>query len=347
MSVTSFTETGRYPQEYLAKKLNNRASLLLSTGNYEDSISLLRTALTLAEQSSNLSENKYKQPCSCKSCSLETSLSTDHDDSFVTMMMSDHEQEDHHHTIEKRNQKKNESSADDTVLMDYDEHTTANETADATLPPLHRQTSATTQRCHDSSSSNYFSRTKENGLVYSRPLLVNKRCLEDRHFMGVTLSLIILFNLALAHHLLAITEVAQHDKTGTNSPLQQALRIYKFAYGLYQDYKDQPVSSPQQPLSCPDHNNSHNDEEGSSTEDSNRAAGNLKLTMIVSNNIGEIHRMAGDPSKHHRSLQQLLSLMMFVVDDRCNLVVLDASEMNGFYHNLMPFILDDVCAQAA
>mmetsp|Transcript_62875 Transcript_62875/g.70413 ORF Transcript_62875/g.70413 Transcript_62875/m.70413 type:complete len:345 (+) Transcript_62875:96-1130(+) len=344
MSVASFTETGMYPQEFLAKKLNNRASFLLSTGNYEDSISLLRTALSLAEWSSNLSENK--QPCSCQSCSLETSLSTDHDDSFVTMMMSDHEQEGQHNIIEKKQQKK-ESSDDDTVMIHYDDHHTENETEDDTLPPLHRQTtSATTQQqCHDASSS-----TQENGLVYSRPLLVNKRCLEDRHFMGMILSLMILFNLALAHHLLALTGVAQNDKTGTNSPLQQALRIYKFAYGLYQDYKDQPFSSPQ-PMSCPDHhhnnNSNNNDDEEGKTEYSNQAAGNIKLTMIVSNNIGEIHRMVGDPLKHQRSLQQLLSLMMFVVDDCCNLVVLDASEMDGFYHNLIPFILDAVCAQAA
>jgi len=345
MPVASLTETGMHPQEFLAKKLNNRASFLLSTGNYEDSISLLRTALNLAERRSTLSDNK--QPCSCKSCSLETSLSTDHDDSFLTMMMSDHEQEGHHNTIEK-NQKKNESIDDDTVMMEYDDHKIENEFEDATLPPIYRQTSATTQQqCHDDSSSKCCSRTQEDGFVYSRPLLVNKRCIEDRHFMGVTLSLIILFNLALAHHLLAITELAQNDKTGTNSPLQQALRIYKFAYELYQDYKDQPVSS-LQPFSFPDHhnNNSNNDEEGS-TEYSNRAAGNLKLTMIVSNNIGEIHRIAGDPIKHHRSLQQLLSLMMFVVNDRYKQIVLDSSEMDGFYHNLLPFILDDVCAQVA
>jgi len=178
--------------------------------------------------------------------------------------------------------------------------------------------------------------------VYSRPLLVNQQCIEDRHFMGITLSLIILFNLALAHHLLAIAELEKKDNTRTNcSPpnnlkrLHQALRIYEFAYGLYQDYKDQPFKN-------------NDDEEGArSTDYFHRAAGNVKLTMIVSNNIGEIHRVVGDPLKHKRSLQHLLSLMMFVIDDKSDLIVLDSKEMDGFYHNLIPIILDDVCAQVA
>jgi len=120
--VTSLTEKdSMYPQEFLAKKLNNRASFLLSIGNYEKGISLLTTALNLSERSSNLSQNK--QPCSCTTCSLETSLSTDPDDSFVTMMMSDHEKEGNHNNIEK---KKNEC-IDEKELTEHDDNNDDNE----------------------------------------------------------------------------------------------------------------------------------------------------------------------------------------------------------------------------
>ena len=146
------------------------------------------------------------------------------------------------------------------------------------------------------------------------------------------------------------------DETGNkNSPqnnsnmlLQQALRIYEFAYGLYQDYtKEQPVSL-QQTLSSRDSNNVDiNDYEGSTEYYHTRAAENVKLAMIVTNNIGEIHRVTGDPMKHNRSQHHLLSLLMFLVDDSNDLVVLDSNEMDGFYHNLIPIILDDICAHIA
>ena len=235
------------------------------------------------------------------------------------------------------------------------------------LPTLaHRQTPSATPHCYDhDSGSNCSTLTKENtGFVYRRPLLVNQQCIEDRHFMGMTLSLIILFNLALAHHLLAISELAkkQDNETGTNaSPpntsnrlLQQALRLYEFAYELFQDYHNEPpFLPPQQPLSSRDSNDINDDNyEGNSTEYHHHraAAEHVTLTMIVTNNVGEIHRVAGNPLKHKRSLHHLLSLMMFVLVDKSSssdLVVLDSKEMDGFYHNLIPIILDDVCAPVA
>ena len=67
MSVTSFIEKKGtiYPEEFLAKKLNNRASFLLSIGNYKKGISLLTTALNLSERCSNNVPDNYKQPYSC------------------------------------------------------------------------------------------------------------------------------------------------------------------------------------------------------------------------------------------------------------------------------------------
>jgi hypothetical protein len=70
--------------------------------------------------------------------------------------------------------------------------------------------------------------------------------------------------------------------------------------------------------------------------------------MIVSNNLGEIHRAAGDTDKHTMCLQHLLSTIMYMVDS--NLGVLDSNEMDGFYSNVshvMGLSDKDMYAQAA
>ena len=76
--------------------------------------------------------------------------------------------------------------------------------------------------------------------------------------------------------------------------------------------------------------------------------GSLRFTMIVSNNLGEIHRAAGNTEKHTMCLQHLLSAMMYMVDS--DLLVLESSSMNGFYSNVAPIMglkKKGVFAQAA
>ena len=41
----------------------------------------------------------------------------------------------------------------------------------------------------------------QDGFVYRKPLLIPRICIEEGHYMGKATSLIILYNLALAHHL--------------------------------------------------------------------------------------------------------------------------------------------------
>ena len=148
--------------------------------------------------------------------------------------------------------------------------------------------------------------------------------------MGIALSLIILFNLALAHHLKAIATITSNTNSSFDNitVLQQALQLYGLAYQLHMDYVQQPLSS-----------------SGALSDEYNRNISALRFTMIVSNNLGEIHRVAGNSVKHKMCLQHLLSAIMYMVD--CKLMGMDSAEMDGFYHNVSPIMLADMCAQAA
>merc|ERR1711907_824008 len=53
------------------------------------------------------------------------------------------------------------------------------------------------------------------GFVYRRPLFVNRESIEENHFMGVTLVWILLFNLALAHHLMYLEGGGGEDNDET------------------------------------------------------------------------------------------------------------------------------------
>jgi tetratricopeptide (TPR) repeat protein len=144
----------------------------------------------------------------------------------------------------------------------------------------------------------------ENVYIYERPILVSKQSMEGEHCPGVILSLIIIFNLALAHHLSAM------QNNTDRKLLQKALHLYELAYQLQREE---------------DHN------------------GSLRFTMIVANNLGQIHRAVKNESKHQQCLEHLLSTMMYLVDSRVRLCM----EFDGFLRNASKLILQDKCAGAA
>jgi hypothetical protein len=167
--------------------------------------------------------------------------------------------------------------------------------------------------------------------------------MDEMHSIGDVLTLIVIFNLALAHHLKAISFSTSNKNSASNSDmksvLDQALQLYGFAYQLQDDIKY-------------DNDNNQNNETNTSCDD---IVSHLRFAMIVSNNIGEIHRIAGDTKKHQMCLQHLLSAIMYMVDS--NLITSNSSSytptltemmMDGFYYNVSPIILKDIdCAQAA
>jgi len=310
-----------YPPHLLAQKLTNRASYLITIRKYAEGIVLLTKALKLAER--NISSSKLRKPCSCNSCRLEFCLSMGQV-CFTSLMEIEKEE----HAVDKNRYKNKDAKDDENV------HGGENDDDDECNHDNSRKKYERKPQDKDNALAGI---ENQDGFVYRRPLLVPKICIEEGHYMGVSLSLIILYNLALAHHLegisMTMTSHSEPDEFSSWQPpsrakmqvLKQALQLYELAYSLHMDYIQRPDAPP--------------------TGKYNRNVGSLRFTMIISNNLGEIHRDAGNPTKHKMCLQHLLSAIMYMVD--CNLVILDSSEMDGFYQNLSPIMLTDICAKAA
>ena len=146
------------------------------------------------------------------------------------------------------------------------------------------------------------------GFVYQRPIRISPQSMLRGHSPGVTLSLIIIFNLGLAHHLSAIQ---QHNNCKRR--LQKALQLYELAYQL--QLEELEMSS-------------------------------LRFTIIMANNLSQIHRVVENHSKYQMCLEHLLSTLMYLVD--CRVVVAEQlAQMDGFFENASQLILKDRCAGAA
>ena len=175
------------------------------------------------------------------------------------------------------------------------------------------------------------------GYIYQRPILIPGNYIVDCRYIGLPLPLIIMFNLALAHQLRAISMTAFHcENDGSslsfdrNTELEKALHLYQLAYQLHLNYLQQ------QPNSIV---------ETSLKDDSRRSMGSFRFTMVLSNNIGEIHRFVGDSAKHKMCLEHLLSTVMCAVNREE--IDLDSSVMDGYYHNLSSIMNTNNCADAA
>jgi hypothetical protein len=410
VSLKNNTKGEYYPPQLLSQKLNNRAAFLITTGHYEEGITLLTKALKLTESNINSSQadthaDQHQNTCNCKGCSLEACLTMEHDP-FMSSLMTDQltstqnqgqqqEQEDQQgYYCPKPNisSSSNSSSSDDEMfhrasmalcslpatasqLGSRNTQQRRNLKSPSTLSTSTESSSSSSSSTVDPATTSTATTTNDFGFVYQRPLLVNQQCIDEMHDMGITLSLLILFNLALAHHLKAIASfnTQQVSSSLSNSSfkmkksslkaLQQALKLYELAYQLHIDYIQQSKESSsvsnnnQQPQELEssirnNHNNNNNNDNDSNDNNSddeyNRSIGSLRFTMIISNNLGEIHHAIGNAGKHTLCLQHLLSAIMYVVDS--NLVVLDSNEMDGFYSNVAPIMglsNNDICAQAA
>ena len=327
VSIENTVDNNYY--NFLSQNLNNSASSLITEGKYEEAILHLTKALHLTKL--NLSgKQDNRKPCSCKFCSLETCL----------MIVQEQEQEQEQeimaqqHPASKINNKKRPSICSISSDMDFDgmdfddmdfvddddrgdDDDDVGDNRHWSHPQLEQH-----QQSHVVEKSEHY------GFVYRRPLLVNQHSIDMGHYMGVTLSLIIMFNTALAHHLKAIHTPA-YDIKNRFAALQQALQLYELAYQLHADYIEK------HPF-CNNDNNSNYDQN----------LVNLRLTMLVMNNLSEIHRIAGNSTKHELCLQHLLSSMMYM-SHHCNVVVLSPKEIDGFYHNVSPIMMTQVCAAVA
>jgi hypothetical protein len=181
--------------------------------------------------------------------------------------------------------------------------------------------------------------------------------------MGVTLSLIITFNLALAHHLSALSTFTGSQKSKKcKETFQKILHLYELAYRwqieLEEDrLKKQRIQDQQQlqdsyQLLPP------------SLQLEASPVSSLRFNMIISNNLGQIHQLVKNEAKHRRCLEHLLATIMFVIvhegtasgtvassrqqqHHRCFNGQWQYMDLEGFLLNTSPLILKGKCAGAA
>jgi tetratricopeptide (TPR) repeat protein len=129
------------------------------------------------------------------------------------------------------------------------------------------------------------------GYIYSQPIFCAPTFSHEGHHPGVTLMMIIIFNLALAHHLVSILPsqisrffsfpTSSSDSQARHKRLSKALQLYELFYQLQME----------------------------------REIFSTQAMLAVANNVGEIHRIVGNRSKYELCLQHLMSCIMLVVED--------------------------------
>lgn len=153
----------------------------------------------------------------------------------------------------------------------------------------------------------------KDGFIYQQPIIATRVCLPDKEensAPGGTLPLILSLNLAMANQLSAL------ENNLCRRRLQKSLKWYGFAHQIQ---KKSNICSPQS-------------------------------TMIISNNVGEIHRITNNRTKHFMCLNHLLSTMMYVIDaqhEESPSSTQTRIELDGFLRNTSKLILRDGCAGAA
>jgi len=338
LTTTNVKNDEPYPSHDLAKIVNNRAAYQIARfGNYQEGINLLTKALKLSERSTGtlLQSEVDRFPCSCKFCSLESCLELQED------AQPHYHQSRSNTTITRNNKSESVDSSSTEDLMGCDDSHDDNPYSTSSFPQTESYNPFKTSRSGNEQQAEDTHDDEDDGFVFHR-LLLNDRSIDEKHYMGSTLPLIILFNLALTHHLVGIDNrnndnfsLAERFKS-----LEDALKLYELAYQLHIGIIEQQKLQANKMMD--------------GTDD----VVSLRLTMIVSNNLGQIHRVVGNSKKYKMCLQHLLSTIMYIGQQRQlfhnssssinnNHTVLNSTEFDRFLRNISPILITDICASAA
>jgi tetratricopeptide (TPR) repeat protein len=144
--------------------------------------------------------------------------------------------------------------------------------------------------------------------IYRTPMQVSSTMKVSSYEESVIMSVMIMFNLALAHHLSGLDEGCEHS----HSQLQKAVKLYEYAYNMQRD---------------------------------EHLVNNTFFTMATLNNLGQIYQTMKASDIAEKFFQQLLSTLMFVVD--CREGRGKFSGLEGFFQNTTHLVLHLGPAKAA
>ena len=293
-----------------AKKLNNSAASYIELGQYDQAISRLKKALHLIKQSSSsstsssdtthflrvTSKTTTKQVCCCRCCCCNYCI--------LGECMAYSEEKALY-----------AGDLDHTEEVLYDNNM---DTESMTLPTTHfqcdRQENDNSRRCE--------------GYIYRRPIRFAPRFLLDEdHDMGQFLSLPLLFNLALVHHLKFVamftvfttnsgtaTTIIDNNNTAAmrKVALQKVLRLYELTYAfqteLIANKQQQQLATATTSSTCILCTSTV------ITKGKGMLDPDFRFNIIICNNLSQVHKILQNHEKQKRCLQQLLSMLMYLVD---------------------------------
>jgi len=280
---------------FMSRNLNNEACHAISNGEYDFAISNLKKALQLT-RGLLCDQDENETQCGCEHCRL---------DSYVSI--SDEENDECSCEIIN-----NESKSTQAKIQSFE-----------CIPSCPGRKRSRNSNCQETTQDKVpIKNSNDEGFIYCRPLLVPQHSVDFCRHMGSTLSFIILFNIALTHHLKAIEIASLLDKNDERrmAILEQPLKLYELVYQLQFQ-----CSEGQRQLRLT----------------------NLRLMMLVTNNISEIHKLAGNTEKHTQCLEHLLNAFMYMNHNFSGDKVLTNDETNGIFDTLAPVLKSDVYAAAA
>ena len=268
-----------YSLRAIAKMFNNEGAQMLQNQRYEHAIQPLAKALKISERLAVSSPSSGCPPSCCfRCCDLGQSISSSFEDEDQELLQK--QQRRQCVSTKKGNERSSISS-------------------------------------QNSSSSTVINAENDidGGYICQKPIYISSVSIEEDHDMGSTLSVILIFNLALAYHLSAL------QSSSTQHLFGRSIQLYEIVGKLLRN-------------------------------EANKLGANglLRLTMVVANNLSVIHGFVQNYTRQNQYLQQLLSTMMYVIESpRCS-VKNDCNsqeEMEGYAKNTSRLILRKQCAHAA
>lgn len=310
---------------FLAQNLNNQGCTSIVNGDFDEAIDHLKQALELTQI--GLSNKKMdREPCSCQFCSIESFLETfeDENDNDTGVLFDNGEAAERSRALERLR-----------VITNTGTHIDNTSSTRMNIDDDKDKGNCESNFPRDETTSG------EEAFIYRRPLRVSKKCIDQCHYMGTALSFVVLFNIALAYQLKAI-EVLPFMRNPENrvAALQQPLKLYELAYQMHLECQESSRSDAKA-----------TQETGGTTN--NRADHNhvnLRFMMLITNNISQIHKLAGNDTKHMQCLGHLLKALMYMSHDNGSEsynTVLKSSEKDGIFENLSPILMSDIYAAAA
>ena len=304
-----------------AQRLNNSAALCIEVGQYDRAIGSLQRALRLSEKHMGHMKSSSKQ-CSTITCTLDGCIAFSDTSSLfsgasgnkttasVSSVMEASAQASNNVVRRENNKRRRvEITKKDTDLD-----------SEATVPtPAHRETNI--------NETNYY--------VFHRPIRVPRQGEE----MGSVVFLIILFNLALAHHLKATTmSSARNPSPSQSKELAKAIDKSLMLYQLVVNY----WSKLQQRM----------EERAKESGDKTNSYSSIWFRMIIFNNLGQIYNWTEKPTKERECLNDLLSTVMLATDQsiqhgKGNVPQGFQRDMEGFLANASALTVHERCAEAA